>query len=257
MPGQPHLQTNFLLRKKNNVEYKALCYYFEIQKEADGEYTQADFDSNSFIGGQWTFTPPAQDSTYFEMYITKAGDDPIDTRDGKKFVNASQSLAGAQGMNTLAEIIMDEIKDETAGATDFSKTYRLSSATALREATLIGSIDGNSKPVMESESASILMWRFGTHVIRKITVRRKTVGEIWSEIGGLWAGALAITGLFFSLSGHMNDDDQEVFIFRYLPGRFKNKFLEGYKPKDDETPATTARVDALEKMIEELKARST
>ena len=41
-------------------------------------------------------------------------------------------------------------------------------------------------------------------VVRYITIRNKFTSEILSELGGLWAAAVALIALAWSKSGHLN-----------------------------------------------------
>ena len=79
---------------------------------------------------------------------------------------------------------------------------------------------------------------FDDFVVRHITIRYKTFPEVFSEIGGLWAGCGALLWLVWSNSGHLRkkkngDAGSEMIIFKYIPfPKWRTAWLKGGVPKD-------------------------
>ena len=83
----------------------------------------------------------------------------------------------------------------------------------------------------------------------KITVRWKTVSEIWAEIGALWAGATMIIGWFFVKSGFLDKHGREAQVFIYQSESMRKQQIAGLTAKGmvaikkDESKAVATDVD--------------
>ena len=55
------------------------------------------------------------------------------------------------------------------------------------------------------------------HFARRVTIRKKTISEIWAEIGGLWAAATLIMALVFSQSGTTDPKNKKALGRLQLP----------------------------------------
>ena len=65
----------------------------------------------------------------------------------------------------------------------------------------------------------------------KITVRWKTVSEIWAEIGALWAGATMIIGWFFVKSGFLDKHGREAQVFIYQTDSMRKQQIAALSAK--------------------------
>jgi len=77
-----------------------------------------------------------------------------------------------------------------------------------------------------------LMWEIaftpGSFFIKKAILRYPTVGEIWSAVGGAYAGALLMLALVFERTKLVDEAGDTVAIFKYLPPSWREEYLQGF-----------------------------
>ena len=63
---------------------------------------------------------------------------------------------------------------------------------------------------------------FTSFIVQKVTIRNKTFGEIYAEIGGIWGASFALLAILFAKSGTHDKQGKEAYIFKfYLPSKKK------------------------------------
>jgi len=110
---------------------------------------------------------------------------------------------------------------------------------------------------INSNDASFTMvgiFKFSSFVVNYVIIRTKTPGEIWTDIGALWGGAILIMTLFFVPSGFVrNKDQKELMVFRFQGTAGKKAALAatkgGVAQKETETEQLLRRVAALEAQL--------
>ena len=113
-------------------------------------------------------------------------------------------------------------KDETIGQTSYSLQFEQSTFYT-QQFSIDGSVGGNTP---ESTVQNVIMFTF-EHFTRKITIRYKTVSEIWAEIGGLWAAATLVMALVFSQSGTTDPKNKKPsVIFNFFPSNMRKKWVD-------------------------------
>ena len=111
-------------------------------------------------------------------------------------------------------------KDETAPAKMTKYTLDFEQSTSFNMPKQMGSL--KAKTPVEAN----LMFTF-LHFARRVTIRDKTISEIWAEIGGLWAAATLIMALVFSQSGTTDPKNKKPsVIFNFLPSNMRKKWVD-------------------------------
>ena len=111
-------------------------------------------------------------------------------------------------------------KDETAPAKMTKYTLDFEQSTSFNMPKQMGSL--KAKTSVEAN----LMFTF-LHFARRVTIRDKTISEIWAEIGGLWAAATLIMALVFSQSGTTDPKNKKPsVIFNFLPSNMRKKWVD-------------------------------
>ena len=132
-------------------------------------------------------------------------------------------------------------KDETIGQTSYSLQFEQSTFYT-QQFSIDGSVGGNTP---ESTVQNVIMFTF-EHFTRKITIRYKTVSEIWAEIGGLWAAATLVMALVFSQSGTTDPKNKKPsVIFNYIPSKMRKKWIE-----DNNVKLAVAKGQTIEDSVE-------
>ena len=201
-------------------------------------------------------TPTENSFPFLEAYLTEPGVDPVDS---KGEVNASQVVFVGFGALSLAQLEMRQIKDETKGDEAFkvrraklhmpgpearprpspvtissphnpacrgertcclhrAQTYYLST---MWNRPILDDRADSGKATINTNEANIGFW-FTSFVVQKITIRNKTFGEIYAEIGGIWGASFALLAILFAKSGTHDKQGKEAYIFKfYLPSKKK------------------------------------
>merc|ERR1712194_529462 len=73
-----------------------------------------------------------------------------------------------------------------------------------------------------------LAFVFSSFVVQKITIRNKTFGEIYAEIGGIWAASFALLAVIFAKSGARNKEGKQAYIFKFYLPSAKKQAVEAF-----------------------------
>jgi hypothetical protein len=224
------------------TEYSSKCWYFAMQDGASISH-----NVQALLMGSFVFTPVVDDvAVYAELYFMEAGKSPV-LRDshGKSYIGASKAFAGMQLLYSSMYMTLEEVQDKIKGDKTFKPRYSVSSNVALSEPSVVNGFS-NGQVVLDSYSTGGFLLSFQTFVVNQVVIRRITVGEIWAQLGGLWAGIAAFMSLFFTLSGKIGANDREAYIFRYLRGKTRNSYLSSLKDKEDDPEVFLSRLAAVE-----------
>jgi len=171
------------------------------------------------------------------LFLVEPGGSPFKTVNGNEVIGVQSVPIVIGNMDSTTRVSPRQMKDETIGETKYTTTYRIENQLQAPHfmATTAGffkpGCTGNMNPGATSNnagktkascalsatisteerleylekwySASKYLDNFATVTLgfymqqEKITVRWKTVSEIWAEIGALWAGATMVIGWFF------------------------------------------------------------
>lgn len=196
------------------------------------------------------FSPPFP--SYFSVFAFPAGASPVSTVDGVRTITSNQMLIGGAGMESLVELEVEETQDQTKGEKDFTPRFLQSGgAQSLSSMNLVKSFNNLAFQLVDSVTSNVVV-RFSTLTVRRILIRRVTFSEVWGQIGGLWGGAVGVVSIFFTLSGHLNDSNEEVYVFRWLLPKVRRQQLSSLRAKDDNEFVTQGRIAALEKQLQQL-----
>eukprot|EP00961_Rhodomonas_salina_P084803 1138934-Rhodomonas_salina.3 len=76
----------------------------------------ANFDLRAVVRAIFEYLDVGNEFTrYYELFLTAPGVPPMNTRNGKTYVNASRLMGAGPGQVVLFELAVDEFKDETEG----------------------------------------------------------------------------------------------------------------------------------------------
>eukprot|EP00961_Rhodomonas_salina_P259334 3504076-Rhodomonas_salina.1 len=182
---------------------------------------------------------------YFEIFMTAPGVSPVTTRGNTRYISASQMFGAGPGELQVVEISVDEYKDETLGDETWHKDYK---ATYGTKPSFLSFVDSSGTWERMWYTDATIFFRFSTHVVRRVHIRNKTLAEIWSEIGGLWAGATALMAFVFVSSGHLNTEGKVLSIFRYLPNSKRKEYLAGCAQNIEEGDHKQVLQDLMKRM---------
>jgi hypothetical protein len=229
---------------------------------------------------QLSMTKSLVNLPYFQLYLMEAGKQPFEGAASATTgeIVATRSFWPSGGQTLVGGISVDEIKDMTKGDTSFVPTYSVSATGGLNDwspyvaYTAISNVTAgdatgmgtgaeatneyNSNVISEDagELYCISAFAFDTFIVRQVTIRYPTTGEVWSEIGGLYAGSLFILVLFFASTGYVNDKGAEVQVFKWLPSATREEWLKGFSKKLTAEQIMANRVKELEEKVEQLLA---
>ncbi|KAL1526932.1 hypothetical protein AB1Y20_015623 [Prymnesium parvum] len=193
----------------DGTDYPPLCMGFESKglTQNRSEYGQFKVLMSIYID------PVDVENPHFEAYLTEPGVDPVDATGT---INASQILFSGFGAVCLAELELEQVKDETKGDTVFKNFYKGGTWTKAMMKS-----DGTT----DFKSAHVGLY-FASFVVHKIVIRNVTVAEIYSDLGGIWAASLAILAYLFAKSGHIDKSTRkEAYIFKFLPRSVRNAYI--------------------------------
>ena len=159
----------------------------------------------------------------WNAFFTEPGVPPYSEYNGKLVITSTAILVPA--MNSAVKMTLRPVrfKDETIGQTSYSLQFEQSTFYT-QQFSMGGSVDSRSSG--GSSVQNVIMFTF-EHFTRKITIRYKTVSEIWAEIGGLWAAATLVMALVFSQSGTTDPKNKKPsVIFNYIPSKMRKKWIE-------------------------------
>jgi len=190
---------------------------------------------------------------YCTLYLVEAGADVV--KDGKALVNGA--LFPAFGTISLATIEADQIKDELAGDTKFHWRYRAGVTPIADRSSHYFTSNANTFKDTSWTMASV--FNIFSFNVNQIHIRSMTFGEIWSQIGGLWGGAVLVMSLIFTGSGFIRKSDhKELLVLRFQPIKAKKAAIlkaDGFNKGNDEAAEKQDMKDRLAKLeakIEEL-----
>jgi hypothetical protein len=205
------------------VSVPAFCFKHVIRDGAKSYYeTNQDLVLSS---SNRIFPPEATENSFggivFTMYFAEPGTPPYMEHEGQWRLNATRLFIA--GANTVTKIDLRPLsyKDETIGMSSYTMDFEQSTSFSTPSYTPLHSPDRSSEP---TENA--FMFTF-LHFARKVTIRYKTISEIWAEVGGLWAAATLIMALVFSQSGTTDPRNKKPsVIFNFLPSKMRKKWIE-------------------------------
>jgi len=189
------------------------------------------------------------------LYLVEAGGEVV--KDNKATVEGV--IFPAFGTISLASMEADQVKNELAGDTKFHWHYRASVTTFADRASHYFK-SGNDTYVDDSWTMASV-FKIYSFTVNQIHIRAITFGEIWTQIGGLWGGAILVMSLVFTGSGYVrNHDQKELLVFRYQSAKKKKEALKmvasgvSKKVEDEETEKQEMkdRIAKLEAQIEQL-----
>jgi len=152
----------------------------------------------------------------FEAYLAEPGTDPVDSSGN---LLATPVVFGGFSTVGIAQLTIDMIKDEPKGDKRYHPVYRYNMWTK----TLFTGDATETKLEFDKGTVGFV---FESFTVRKIHIRNKTWAEIYADLGGIWAASVALLMLFWAKSGHVDARrHRETYIFRYLPGGVKRRFL--------------------------------
>ena len=189
------------------------------------------------------------------LYLVEAGGEVV--KDNKATVEGV--MFPAFGTISLASMEADQVKNELAGDTKFHWHYR-ASVTNFADRASHYFKSGNDTYVDDSWTMASV-FKIYSFTVNQIHIRAITFGEIWTQIGGLWGGAILVMSLVFTGSGYVrNHDQKELLVFRYQSAKKKKEALKmvasgvSKKVEDEETEKQEMkdRIAKLEAQIEQL-----
>ena len=155
------------------------------------------------------------------LYLVEAGGEVV--KDNKATVEGI--LFPAFGTISLASMEADQVKNELAGDTKFHWHYR-ASVTNFADRASHYFKSGNDTYVDDSWTMASV-FKIYSFTVNQIHIRAITFGEIWTQIGGLWGGAILVMSLVFTGSGYVrNHDQKELLVFRYQSAKKKKEALK-------------------------------
>ena len=142
-------------------------------------------------------------------------------RNKKWQVNATRLFVSAANTLTKMDLRPLMFKDETVGMSSYTLDFEQSTSyQSPVDIATWGDID-DELPVV-----SYMMFTF-LHFARKVTIRYKTISEIWAEIGGLWAAATLVMAMVFSQSGTTDPKNKKPsVIFNFLPSKMRKRWIQ-------------------------------
>ena len=157
----------------------------------------------------------------WSVYFTEPGIPPYMERNKKWQVNATRLFVSAANTLTKMDLRPLMFKDETVGMSSYTLDFEQSTSyQSPVDIATWGDID-DELPVV-----SYMMFTF-LHFARKVTIRYKTISEIWAEIGGLWAAATLVMAMVFSQSGTTDPKNKKPsVIFNFLPSKMRKRWIQ-------------------------------
>ena len=124
------------------------------------------------------------------------------------------------------DLTLQKKKDTTKGEGSFRTQYKQ---------TQVSIVDAQRKSHGSTFQNAFVGFRFPHELQEVIVIRNTTFAEVWSQIGGLLAGAVGLLALGFHKSGFLNAQGIELVIFKYLPTKLRLKYTldAGLKAKND------------------------
>lgn len=184
---------------------------------------------------EMSLSAPDTNQPFFLAYLMDAGKDPV--VNGQ--IVATPIKFSGTGLVTGAQLQMERVKDETRGETEYTQEFRYNlwskpmftckqgAPNSAADCPDDGS-DGTQPYTYTTDfyKAYIGFW-YSSFVVRKITIRRKTFSEIYSELGGIWAASVALLGYVFVKSGKIDGaSKKEAYVFKYLPTATRLQWLD-------------------------------
>ena len=154
----------------------------------------------------------------WQVFFTEPGVPPYKWRDGAWHTEATRLFVS--GTNTLTKMDLRPLifKDETVGMSGYTLDFEQSTNY---QTPLLFDTPDEDKGV-----ENIMLFTF-LHFARKVTIRYKTISEIWAEIGGLWAAATLIMAMIFSQSGTIGPENKKpAVIFNFLPSKLRKQWIQ-------------------------------
>ena len=151
------------------------------------------------------------------MYFTERNVEPYMEHEGQLHANATRLFI--QGANTLTKIDLRPLnyKDATIGMSSYTLDFEQSTSF---------SAPGQNPTQANKGTENKMMFTF-LHFARRVTIRYKTISEVWAEVGGLWAAATLIMAMIFSQSGTTDPRNKKPsVIFNFLPSKMRKKWIE-------------------------------
>lgn len=204
------------------VAYPSKGGVYQYASEGSRYFPMLQFQSNG-IDAQ---------NPFWAIYVSAPGVPPVD-----EFGNVTAMMGRYPGMGSASFVYLqpERFKDERDGQTNWTTTYTYKSwfKSVIREASTGVHAECDSTALLMETSCwnphamfSVMGLGFDNFIVREVTVRSKTFGEISAEIGGLWTIAMTIMGFLWVKSGHINGQGgRETSIFRFLPAQTRKQML--------------------------------
>ena len=153
----------------------------------------------------------------WSVFFTEPGIPPYKEYDGKWHVNTTRLFVS--GANTITKMDLRPLifKDETIGMSSYTLDFEQSTnfQTPIQH-----------EKWKEDGVENMMMFTF-LHFARKVTIRHKTISEIWAEVGGLWAAATLVMAMIFSQSGTTDPKNKKpAVVFNFLPNKMRKKWIQ-------------------------------
>lgn len=200
-----------------SVTVPALCFRNAIR---DGAKSYYETNQDLVLGMSTRIFPQDAIEDFgivWYMYFTERNVEPYMEHEGQLHANATRLFI--QGDNTLTKIDLRPLnyKDATIGMSSYTLDFEQSTSF---------SAPGRNPTQANKGTENKILFTF-LHFARRVTIRYKTISEVWAEVGGLWAAATLIMAMIFSQSGTTDPQNKKPsVIFNFLPSKMRKKWIE-------------------------------
>lgn len=200
----PKLQSKLLQLGEGQMKFG--CSIFDQEITAN----RADANTMFWLEGTRSYSPEQMSFVVAGFYDSKADPDEV---------LATMRLYYLNGYNSIAEVGLEyDTKLDLSNTFQFTESLvgerkKLYRATVNQAPVkmLNHDTEGSTSPVM-------VRFSIGSFLGRHITLRKKSFMEVWREIGGCWASALLLVGIFYVRRSTTRRDgssvDTQVLRFR-------------------------------------------
>jgi len=208
------------------------------------------------------------------VYSVASGKAPVNA---KGEIVASESSAPAPGTSMNLFLSIQMVMDETKGDTEYQPEYTFTGitwaekvavqfsdrdgstrgpdasyhvATEFKIPEWTGSTEGTGannpyvRPYSLEKLVSKIRVSMGSFLVKSIVIRNPTPSEIWASIGGAYGGAILILAVFFSDSGLVDEDGNQVVVFNFVTSGMKDAWLQRFRPDDHDLEERLAALEA-------------
>lgn len=189
------------------------------------------------------------------VFLLPGGVDPKTIKNDK----LSVLLTKMGGTTAMINVRRTQMKDETKGESAFTTKYEFNIDTVQNTvakglpavASTTWSIDNGlldtsgtctapncvSKVAGNTGYAKLqsdtIQWNIAltpsSYFLKKVVLRYPTPGEIWSAVGGAYAGALLMVAVLFERTTKVDKAGTSITIFKYLPSTWRTEWLEPFQ----------------------------